>query len=161
MEILLIMVLLNVVYAANCPDGEEAFFQCNQDTKVCEDDPELICKSIEGTYYCCADTSTTKKADSPKGDSAKNNDTNDEECKDNNETECDSVKEYCTDEDSVDMMKAECAKTCGFCGGSSPSTQCQDKLKECSIWKKYGFCETDKITAAKKKEVCPEACGLC
>uniref|UniRef100_A0A1I7SSJ2 ShTK domain protein n=1 Tax=Bursaphelenchus xylophilus TaxID=6326 RepID=A0A1I7SSJ2_BURXY len=134
--------------------------ECNQNSKLCEDDPELSCVAIEGTYYCCA---PNKKASTAK--SNPDGKTKDEECKDNNETECDSVKEYCKDEDSIDMMKAECAKTCGFCGGgSNGSTKppgCEDKMKECSIWKKYGFCETDKVKADKKKEICPQTCGLC
>ena len=42
-----------------CPDGELAGFQCNQTTRVCVEDTNLICHLIEGVYFCCGKAAET------------------------------------------------------------------------------------------------------
>jgi hypothetical protein len=39
--------------------------ECNQETKICPDDPNLICHPIDGIYYCCAELIIPSKLPHP------------------------------------------------------------------------------------------------
>jgi hypothetical protein len=49
----LYLTFIGVESAKLCPDKEVAFIKCNQNTKICEHDSNLVCHPIKGTYYCC------------------------------------------------------------------------------------------------------------
>uniref|UniRef100_A0A915ESG4 ShKT domain-containing protein n=1 Tax=Ditylenchus dipsaci TaxID=166011 RepID=A0A915ESG4_9BILA len=67
-----------------------------------------------------------------------------------------------------EMMKRNCAKTCGYCKpkrGSPPSRvinqECKDNHPFCKGWAANGYCESDEYTDEEKKEKCAKTCGYC
>merc|ERR1740139_596631 len=71
---------------------------------------------------------------------------------------------WCSTSESV---KTQCKKTCGFCGGASPTPtppptpslgSCKDTEKNhCSYYRKQGWCSTSESV----KKQCKKTCGFC
>ncbi|KAI6173367.1 Phat-5 [Aphelenchoides besseyi] len=90
---------------------------------------------------------------------------------------CARNKKFCHHPSYADMMRKNCAKTCGYCrpngGGSTTPTssgkkqpltrvvrECRDTHPFCKGWALNGYCESD-FSEEEKREKCAKTCGLC
>ncbi|KAI6170900.1 hypothetical protein M3Y97_01102800 [Aphelenchoides bicaudatus] len=147
------VVLIFVVGSARaqtCPDGETAFYKCNQKTKSCDVDSSMDCSKIRGTYYCCGKAEPKTHGNDQCRDTIPN---------------CDDVEDLCNDEDVAELMKEQCRKTCNVCDEyqSKPKDDdeeepnCRDTKPGCE--KHLTLCNVPSFMD-EMKEQCKKSCGI-
>jgi len=92
---------------------------------------------------------------------------------------CHRNKKFCHHPSYKEMMKKNCAKTCGYCKPTLKSKagddeeeieveiptretrDCKDNHPYCKGWAANGYCESEEYTDEEKKEKCAKTCGYC
>ncbi|KAL3105359.1 hypothetical protein niasHT_026092 [Heterodera trifolii] len=100
---------------------------------------------------------------------------------------CRRNKRFCHHPVYKEMMRKNCARTCGYCkpsggprggtasrgsaeakeekshatGKSRNKKECKDSHPFCKGWAKNGYCESDEYSEEEKREKCAKTCGLC
>ncbi|VDM39248.1 unnamed protein product [Toxocara canis] len=80
--------------------------------------------------------------------------TNNSSCKDT-ATNCDQLKNLCTNNLYKELMAEKCTKTCNYCGGTSA---CKDEATNCADLS--SLC-TNNLYQSLMSQLCKQTCGLC